>query len=702
MSSPVETAIVDRSRAERWASPRCEVYLDEEVMARLGVGTGDFVEILAPRGSVVVGRLAPPRSDDGGSGVLRLDRFMRQALRVRLDENVELRPIVLPVAERVTVAAPIDVSRAHHLAEHLRETLTAAETPCVIGARLFIPFHDSHAGTVYEIVDVAGGPALFGSATELDVAPAGSYGQAGHDVTLEDVGGLTQQVLLVRELVQLPLQFPYVYRQLGIQAPRGVIFYGPPGCGKTHLARALAKDVSASFYFVDGASLVGTMQGETESNLRHVFAEAAHHAPAIVFIDEIDALAPHRGQSGSQSDVRAVTTLLSLLDGLEHVEGVVVIATTNRIDAIDVAMRRPGRLDREIFIGPPDRAGREEILAIHSREMPLADEARTYLKDVAGVTHGFVGADLMDLCREAGLGALRRQVRRPADGMSAFRLSDDTHFTVERADFDAALGKVRPSALREALVSVPAVEWSDIGGLDDVKRTVRHLVEEPLRRPDDYRRAGLASIGGILLHGDPGTGKTMLVHALAASTGVNFLAVEGPEVFSKWLGESEEAIRHVFKVARQLAPAILFFDQLDALAPRRGIDTGTRTTERVVSQLLSELDEIRDHPEIVVIAATNRVDLIDPAVLRPGRFGVRVAVPAPDAGGRAEILRILLRPVLADQEALDDVARRLAGRTDGWSGADLAGLVDRARLEAMVAGREELRLTEEDLDAVLR
>src|SRR5581483_1669496 len=325
-----------------------------------------------------------------------------------------------------------------------------------------------------------------------------------------------------------------------------------------------------------------------------------------------------------------------------------------------------------------------------------------HLGAVADVTHGFVGADLMDLCREAGLNALRRTVRRPTDGSSAFRLSDDAHFSVEPADFDAALTRIRPSALREALVSVPAVSWSDIGGLDDVKRTIRNLVEEPLRRPEEYRRAGLGSIGGILLHGEPGTGKTMLVHALAASTGVNFLAIDGPEVFSKWLGESEEAIRHVFKVARQLAPAIVFFDQLDALAPHRGIDSGTKTTERVTSQLLTELDEVRDVPGIVVVGATNRIDLIDPAMLRPGRFGVRVEVPLPDAVGRAEILRLRLAALLPDDEPADAVAARLADRTGGLSGAELAGLVDRARLGAMVtAGGDGPSVRERDLLAVL-
>jgi transitional endoplasmic reticulum ATPase len=459
--------------------------------------------------------------------------------------------------------------------------------------------------------------------------------------------------------------------------------------------------VSASFYFIDGPSFVGTMQGETESNLRRVFDEASHHAPSVVFIDELDSIAPHRGQSGSQSDVRAVTTLLTLMDGLEHVDGVVVIATTNRIDAVDVALRRPGRFDREIFIGPPSRAGRAEILGIHTREMPLSMAARAGLDAVADVTHGFVGADLMDLCREAGLNALRRVVREPEGGLGAFRLADDAVYNVEAADFDSALKRVRPSALREVLVSVPDISWSDIGGLDGVQRVLRQLVERPLVELDAFREVGLGPVDGILLHGPPGTGKTMLVHALAAATGVNFVVVDGPEIFTKWLGESEEAIRHVFKVARQLSPAIVFFDQLEALAPHRGGESGTRTTERVVSQLLSEVDALRDIPDIVVVGATNRIDLVDAAVLQPGRFGAHIHVPLPDAAGRSEILRLHLSTLkLEGMSDLGELCEQLSVVTEGWSGAQLRGLVSRARLHAATAADHltaDIALRAEDL-----
>jgi transitional endoplasmic reticulum ATPase len=446
----------------------------------------------------------------------------------------------------------------------------------------------------------------------------------------------------------------------------------------------MANDVNAHFYFINGPGIVGTMQGETESNLRRVFNEAAHHAPSMIFIDEIDAIAPHRDQSGSQSDVRAVTTLLSLMDGLQKVDGVVIVGTTNRVDALDTALRRPGRFDREVFIGPPDAEGRLEILDIHTREMPLTETALSHLPDVARVTHGFVGADIMELAREAGLNSLRRSTGALTHHLGAFRIADDLQLTVTDDDFDEALTKIRPSALREAFVAVPEVEWSDIGGLVSVKRQLRNLVERPLVEGDLFRKMGLEAPTGVLLEGPTGTGKTMLVHALANSAKVNFLAIDGPEIFSKWLGESEEAIRQVFGVARQLAPAIIFFDQLDAIAPLRGSDLGTKTTERVVSQLLSEFDAIQKVGDIIVLAATNRADLIDPAVLRPGRVGTTIQVGLPDEAGRREIVTILLRRVSLDPAlSVDHVADRLATRTAGMSSAELRALIERAKLVAL-------------------
>lgn len=678
------TATIDRSDLEIAAGPRLFVYLDSDLMEKLGAKVGDAVEITSWNGRRAVGRLGDPVEDDRGSGILRLDRLFRKTLKAKLDDRVEIRLAQLVPAKQVLLRSPTDVSRAHGLREHLKELLSANKTPCSVGGFIYATFHDSHVGAAYEVIEVDDDPCEFVDATELEIeSPDPGTGESASEISFEDVGGLREQIALVRELVQLPLQLPFVYRQLGITCPRGVIFYGPPGVGKTYLARAIANDVNAKFFFINGPAVVGTMQGETEGNLRRIFSEAAHHAPSLIFIDEVDAIASRRGESGSLSDVRAVTTLLSCMDGLEAVDGVVVIGTTNRMESIDVAMRRPGRFDREIFIGPPSEEGRYEILQIHTREMPMTREALDHLRHVAAITHGFVGADLMELCREAGLNSLRRQGGALADHRDAFRLAKGVDLVIEPADFDAAVTRIRPSGLREALVAAPRVSWDEIGGLDYAKRELEELVLRPLQFADAFRAMDLPPRNGIVLHGPSGTGKTMLVHALAQSAKVNFLPVDGPEIFSKWLGESEEAIRHIFQVARQVAPAIVFLDQLDSIAPPRGSDEGSKTTERVVNQILGELDAVRNIPEIIVIAATNRLDLVDPAVLRPGRLGSKVRIDLPDESDRGAIAAIHLRSVELDAGLkLEKATGLVAGLTEGLSGAEVAEVMVAAKTNA--------------------
>jgi transitional endoplasmic reticulum ATPase len=681
-AAPVR-ASVDRSRVEATTSASLHAFLSAGLMEEAGLRVGDVIEISSPTGRRTLARLAEPDPADADRAVVRLDRFVRQALKVRMNDEVEVRSSPQDTARRVVLAAPVDVSRAHHLVEHLTELFAQSATPCAVGARLYATFHGSHAGTVYEVVEVEGDTGIFGPQTELEIeVPDARRSEGELDVSFEDVGGLGAQITLLREIIQLPLQMPFVYRQLGITAPRGVILHGPPGCGKTHLARAVANDVNANFYFINGPAIVGTMQGETEANLRKIFNEASHHAPSMIFIDEIDAIAPHRDQSGSQNDVRTVTTLLTLLDGLQKVDAVVIVATTNRVDAMDSALRRPGRFDREVFVGPPQAAGRLEILDIHTREMPLTNGAVDHLPAVAERSHGFVGADLMELAREAGLNCLRRSSAALRDHLGAFQVDDQLEFSVEAQDFDEALTKITPSALRGSFVAVPEVDWSDVGGLEDVKRQLRNFVQRPLLDPDVFRQMHMRSPSGALLAGPPGTGKTMMVHALARETGVNFLAVDGPEVFSKWLGESEEAVRQIFALARQLAPAIVFFDQIDAIAPLRGSDLGSKTTERVVNQLLSELDALANVPDIVVVGATNRVDLVDDSVLRPGRLGHVIRVPLPDEAERREILALHLRDVRADQDLQEAIAD-VAARSEGLSGADLRSLVEAAQMQAL-------------------
>ncbi len=677
---------VDHLANEYTAGARMRVLLDPELMHANGLEPDEIVRIATERGRSVLARIDRPAPEDARSGVVRMDRFLRQSLKAHLNETVEIEPAELGPAKRVELNPAIDVSTAHDLLPHLKKVMLESRTPASVGAVLYIPFPGSQAGTTYEVLRLPEGPGIVTEATEVSLqyhdahVPEGAF-----DVTFEDVGGLGRQIKAVRELVQLPLKFPHVYRQLGINPPRGLILYGPPGAGKTHLARAVANEVEAHFYYINGPDIVGTYAGETEGNLRRIFGEASHHAPSIIFIDELDALAPKRGETGAHGDVRAVTQLLSLMDGLLRVDSVIVIGTTNRIDSVDAAFRRPGRFDREIFVAPPDTAGRREILDIKTREMPLTEAALAYLDEVAKQTHGFVGADLMELCREAGLSALRRSTLALQDERAAFR-TEIPNLRVDRGDFEAAAAQVRPSAMRETLISVPDVSWRDVGGLAQVKARLQDLMEHPLRNPQLLAAAGLTPHVGVLLYGPPGTGKTLLAKALANECGVNFIAVDGPELFTKWLGESEEGVRHVFRIARQVAPTVIFFDQLDSIAPVRGAHDGTMTTERVVNQLLAELDGVEQLSRVIVIGATNRIDLVDPSILRPGRFGVHIHVPLPDAADRREILRVSLAGA-GDGAApdLEEIVEALMPRTEGFSGARIRQVCQEAKRLAIRA-----------------
>lgn len=682
------------------------VHIDADVLDRHGLQVGAVIKISTDFSRhPIPARIGESYEEDRGQKIIRLDRFLRTALKAKINQEVEIQLVsMVPELESVTLMPPIDVSTAHHLNHHLQEGFMANRTPLGRGSVVYATFHGSVAGTTYKVTKVQPDIGEVSAKTKIYVeVPASGGIKADEDVTFEDIGGMQKEITLVRELVQLPLQFPQVYRQLGILPPHGIIFYGPPGSGKTYLARAIANEVRAGFHYINGPDVVGAMYGETEANLRKIFAEAAHHAPSIVLIDELDAIAPHREKSGAQSDVRMVTQLLSLLDGLMKVDGVVVIGTTNRVDAIDVALRRPGRFDREIFIGPPSAAGRLDILRIHSREMPLTEQAALHLDHVAAITHGFVGADLMELCREAGLNALRHSSSGLLNHLAAFRVQENM-LEVDARDFDSALTKVRPSAIREAFVTIPNVAWDDIGGLAEIKEQLQNIVERPLKRPEVFLAAGVTPPTGILLYGPPGTGKTLVAQALAKSCGVNFLAMDGPEVFTKWLGESEEAIRHIFRVARQLAPSIIFFDQLDALAPLRGSDSGSRTTERVVNQLLAELDGMeRAHGNVIAIAATNRIDLVDPSVLRPGRLGTHLHLPLPDHDDRLEIFQKETRGGKLRVHG-DQLFANLARQTAGCSGADIHAFCVQARMNALKrADYQELpALVEDDFAVAIR
>jgi transitional endoplasmic reticulum ATPase len=498
-------------------------------------------------------------------------------------------------------------------------------------------------------------------------------------ITYEDIGGLHVEIQKVREIIELPLRHPELFVRLGVEAPKGVLLHGPPGTGKTLLAKAVANESNANFYTIGGPEIISKFYGESEERLRETFKQAQENAPSIILIDEIDSIAPKREEVTGDVEKRVVAQLLSLMDGMQARGKVVVIGITNRVNALDPALRRPGRFDREIEIGVPGRAGRLEVLQIHTRGMPL--EKNVNLESLADRTHGFVGADLEALCKEAAMRALRRilpEVDLEAESIPAKVLSK---LVVEMKDFEEALKDIQPSALREVLVEVPDAKWSDIGGLEEVKSELQQAVEWPLKYADLFEKSGAKPPKGILLYGPPGTGKTLLAKALANESEANFISIKGPELLSKWVGESESGIREIFRKAKQAAPTVVFFDEVDSIAPvRGGGSSDSNVTERVVSQLLTELDGLEELQKVVVLAATNRPDIVDPALLRPGRFDRVLKVPPPDKKARLEILKL---HTAKNPLASDVNLERIAEKTDGFTGADLAGVASTAVMMAL-------------------
>ena len=652
------------------------VRLDPGDLRRLRADVGDIVEIVAR--SSTVARVTPAYPDQRGRSLIQLDGIMRANAGASLDEQVTVRRVAVQPARSI-ILSPV---------ESLRTPPGAAESaylarlldgiPVVTGDQVRATLVGTRSQTFSVQETVPTGPVLISSTTAIRFAATSGEREPGA-LTYEDIGGLRREVRRVRELIELPLRHPEIFERLGIDPPRGVLLHGPPGSGKTLIARAVAHETSAYFVHVNGPEIIDQWYGASEGRLRKIFEDARRRAPAIIFIDEIDAIAPKREDLGGERQVerRVVAQLLTLMDGLESRGNVVVIGATNIPNALDPALRRPGRFDREISISVPDKDGRMAILEIHTRGMPLAEDVD--LPALASTTHGFVGADLEALCREAAMSALTRLLPEGVVAQPPMSYAGLLALEVTADDFTSALREVGPSALREVFAETPDVGWDDVGGLDDAKQLLTEAVEWPLRHAALFEQAGVRPLKGILLHGSPGTGKTLLAKALAHESEADFISVKGPQLLSTWVGEGERALREVFAKARQLAPCIIFFDEIDALAPPRGAP-GTESTERMVGQLLTELDGIEDLRGVVVLAATNRPELIDSALLRPGRFDVSLELPPPDYAARLTILRVHTRrmPITSDVDL-----PHLARETSKYTGADIEGLCRRAALLAI-------------------
>ncbi len=685
--------------------------IDEGVMKRIGIRQGDIVEMTGPRSTGAIAIKGFP--EDKGLEIIRIDGLIRHNAGTSIGEKVIVRKASVKEAKRITIAptdprvrfmASGEVIKRNLLGRPLTKgdliTPTPPQEPVRMGGDLFEEFFGGIFGEMalpfgfgevkFAVVNTSpAGIVLVTDMTNIEVLPQAVEVKELKVpvVTYEDIGGLKGELQRVREMIELPLKHPEVFDRLGIEPPKGVLLHGPPGTGKTLIAKAVANESGANFTSIAGPEVMSKWYGESEARLRQIFEQAEKNAPSIVFIDELDAVAPKREEVTGEVERRVVATLCTALDGLKTRGKVIVIGATNRVNALDPAIRRPGRFDREIEIGVPDRDGRKEILQIHTRGMPLAKDIN--LDHYADITHGFVGADLEALAKESAMSALRRIL--PEIKLEEKLIPSEVleKLQVTKEDFDSALRMTEPSAMREVLIEIPDVHWEDVGGLENAKQELIEVVEWPLKYPDAFKRIGIEPPHGILLYGPPGTGKTLLARAVATESEANFISIKGPQLLSKWVGESEKGVRETFRKAKMAAPTIIFFDEIDALVPKRGSGFGdAHVTERVISQLLTELDGLEKLENVVVIGATNRPDLVDPALLRPGRFDRLVLAPAPDEEARLEILKIHTKGMPLGK---DVNLKLLAKEIGGYSGSDIAALCREAAMRVLrkdIKGKE--------------
>lgn len=652
-------------------------HVDPQIIEQMNLKTGDVLQVAGNRRKTHV-LLWSGQTSDTGRKVIRIDGYTRNNLGVGIDDNVSIKKVTPPKLEQI-VLSPTENLNVVGLEEYLPDLLEGR----VVTKGDIIPVNmmGHKIGFVVTTIIPTNGSGIIATSTDFAIGSVPKTGnKAIPRVNYEDIGGLRHEIQKVREMIELPMRHPEIFDRIGIEAPRGVLLFGPPGTGKTLLAKAVANETNANFYSIGGPEIMSKFYGESEERLRETFKQAQENAPSIIFIDEIDSIAPKREEVSGDVEKRVVSQLLTIMDGLESRGKVVVIGATNRPDALDPALRRPGRFDREIEIGIPDQKGRQEILEIHTRGMPLTEEVK--LSSIAKVTHGFVGADLEAVCREAAMKSLRNVL--PEINLEESKIPVETlnKIKIKPQDFETALKEVQPSALREVYVQSPNVNWTEIGGLESIKEELREAIEWPLKHSDLFAEADIVPPKGLLLYGPPGTGKTLIAKAVATNSDANFISIKGPELLSKWVGESEKGIREVFRKARQASPCVVFFDELDSVAPRRSSSGSgdSHVGDRLVSQLLTEMDGLQDLKGVVVIGATNRPDIIDEALLRPGRFDRILEIPLPDNDSIKEILKIHMvrKPI---DKSVD--LNKLVELCKGLSGADIAALVNAAALSAI-------------------